>query len=97
MSDVCVSEHSAKGLTLEMPPAEELHNAFEAVGVSDNSRVVVYYGKDWSPSTRIFFTFDYAGLATVRLPRRRDGGLGDARQDPSRRSRRSRRKGRSRR
>ncbi|MGZ7032418.1 MAG: sulfurtransferase, partial [Thermoanaerobaculia bacterium] len=29
----------------------------------DNSRVVVYYGKDWvSPSTRIIFTLDYAGL-----------------------------------
>src|SRR4029079_15056806 len=27
------------------------------------SRVVVYYGKDWvSPSTRILFTLDYAGL-----------------------------------
>jgi thiosulfate/3-mercaptopyruvate sulfurtransferase len=31
--------------------------------VSDKSRVVVYFGKDWvSPTTRVIFTFDYAGL-----------------------------------
>jgi len=62
--DVSVSEHTPKtGLMLEMPAAEKLREQLEALGISDDSRVVVYYGKDWvSPSTRIIFTLDYAGL-----------------------------------
>ena len=61
--DVAVSEHSDKGLMLEMPSADDLRARLEALGISDDSRVVVYYGKDWvSPSTRILFTLDYAGL-----------------------------------
>jgi len=61
--DVSVSDHSGKGLMLEMPPAEDLRHRLEALGISDKSRVVVYYGKDWvSPSTRVMFTLDYAGL-----------------------------------
>jgi thiosulfate/3-mercaptopyruvate sulfurtransferase len=63
MADVSVSDHTPKGLMLEMPPADELRKRLEALGISDHSRVVVYYGKDWvSPSTRILFTLDYAGL-----------------------------------
>jgi thiosulfate/3-mercaptopyruvate sulfurtransferase len=63
MADVSVSDHTAKGLMLEMPPADDLRKRLEALGISDDSRVVVYYGKDWvSPSTRILFTLDYAGL-----------------------------------
>lgn len=63
MSDVSISDHSGKGLMLEMPPAEDLRHRLEALGISDKSRVIVYYGKDWvSPSTRILFTLDYAGL-----------------------------------
>ena len=35
------------------------------LGISDNSRIVVYYGKDWvTPSTRVVFTLDYAGLGS---------------------------------
>jgi thiosulfate/3-mercaptopyruvate sulfurtransferase len=63
MQDVSVSSHADNGLMLEMPPAEDLRKKLEALGISDNSRVIVYYGKDWvSPSTRIVFTLDYAGL-----------------------------------
>ena len=63
LKDISVSDHTGKGLMLEMPPAEELKKDLEALGISDASRVVVYYGKDWiSPSTRILFTLDYAGL-----------------------------------
>jgi thiosulfate/3-mercaptopyruvate sulfurtransferase len=63
MSEVSVSSHADNGLMLEMPSAEVLRKDLEALGISDNSRVVVYYGKDWvSPSTRIVFTLDYAGL-----------------------------------
>lgn len=63
VSDVSVSDHTDKGLMLEMPPADDLRHRLEALGISDKSRIVVYYGKDWvSPATRIVFTLDYAGL-----------------------------------
>ncbi|MEA2344543.1 MAG: thiosulfate/3-mercaptopyruvate sulfurtransferase [Thermoanaerobaculia bacterium] len=63
LADISVSDHSGKGLMLEMPAAEDLRHRLEALGISDSSRVVVYYGKDWvSPSTRVMFTLDYAGL-----------------------------------
>jgi thiosulfate/3-mercaptopyruvate sulfurtransferase len=63
LKDISISDHTGKGLMLEMPPADELRKDLEALGISDASRVVVYYGKDWvSPSTRIIFTLDYAGL-----------------------------------
>jgi thiosulfate/3-mercaptopyruvate sulfurtransferase len=52
-----------EGLMLELPPAAELRTKLEQYGISDNSRIVVYYGNDWiSPATRILFTLDYAGL-----------------------------------
>ena len=63
MADFAVSDHTDKGLMLEMPPADELRTRLQMFGISDDSRVIVYYGKDWvSPSTRILFTLDYAGL-----------------------------------
>jgi thiosulfate/3-mercaptopyruvate sulfurtransferase len=50
-------------LALEMPPIDQLRRQLEALGVSDDSRVVVYYGKDWySPSTRVLLTLQYVGL-----------------------------------
>ncbi|MFL5606817.1 MAG: sulfurtransferase, partial [Gemmatimonadaceae bacterium] len=68
MQDVSVSNHSHDtntGLMLEMPTADSLRKQLQALGISDNSRVVVYYGNDWvSPSTRIIFTLDYAGLGS---------------------------------
>jgi thiosulfate/3-mercaptopyruvate sulfurtransferase len=65
LADVSISDHTEKGLMLEMPPAEELRHKLEALGISDKSRVIVYYGKDWvSPSTRVLFTLDYAGLGS---------------------------------
>ena len=51
-------------LALQLPPAERLKAAFEKFGVSNDSRVVLYWGKDWySPTTRVYFTLDYVGLA----------------------------------
>jgi thiosulfate/3-mercaptopyruvate sulfurtransferase len=48
---------------LQMPTAEDLRQKLAAIGISDNSRIVVYYGKDWvTPATRVVFTLDYAGL-----------------------------------
>ena len=74
MGDVSISDHTEKGLMLEMPPAEDLRHMLEALGISDKSRVIVYYGKDWvSPSTRILFTLDYAGLGSTSSLL--DGGL----------------------
>jgi thiosulfate/3-mercaptopyruvate sulfurtransferase len=63
------------GLTLEMPPAESLRVSLEQLGISDDSRIVIYYGEDWvSPTTRLYFMLDYAGLggSTSLL----DGGMG---------------------
>lgn len=66
------SDHSGKGLMLEMLPAEVLRTRLEKFGIRDDSRVVVYYGKDWiSPTTRVLFTLDHAGLGSVSLL---DGG-----------------------
>ena len=54
------------GLTLEMLPAETLRERLAALGISDNSRVVVYNSDNsWTQSTRVMLTLDYAGLANV--------------------------------
>ena len=64
MSDISV-QHTSTMLMLEMLPADELRTKLEALGISDDSRIVVYYGNDWvSPSTRIIFNLDYAGLGS---------------------------------
>lgn len=75
LEDISVSEHSATGLILEMPKPDDLKARLEKLGISDDSRVIVYYGKDWvSPTTRYLFTLQYAGLgAHVSML---DGGLG---------------------
>jgi len=50
-------------LMLEMPDAARLHDALQRFGVSDHSRIIVYYSDEWfSPSTRVIYTLDYAGL-----------------------------------
>ncbi|MBL8298863.1 MAG: sulfurtransferase [Rhodanobacteraceae bacterium] len=68
------SEHTRDGLMLEMLPDEDLRARLEKLGISDNSRIVVYYGKDWvSPSTRVVFTLQYAGLG--ERTRLLDGGM----------------------
>jgi thiosulfate/3-mercaptopyruvate sulfurtransferase len=60
LQEISVSNHP-DGLALEMPP--DLRERLEKLGISDKSRVVVYYGKDWvSPTTRVLFTLDHAGL-----------------------------------
>jgi len=74
LDDVSVSEHTRDGLMLEMPNADALRARLEKLGISDASRVVVYYGNDWvSPATRVVFTLQYAGLGdrTTLL----DGGM----------------------
>src|SRR5947207_158871 len=64
----------AQGLILELPPVDQLKAAFEKLAVTNNSRIVVYFSKDWvTPTARVFMTLDYLGLGdrTSIL----DGGL----------------------
>ncbi|HEV8370262.1 MAG TPA: sulfurtransferase [Pyrinomonadaceae bacterium] len=58
-----ISTPPGQGLTLELPPVDELKATFEKFGVSDNSRIVIYFGKDWvKQTTRVFLTLDYLGF-----------------------------------
>lgn len=69
-----ISTPRGKGLILELPPVDQLKATFEKFGVSDDSRIVVYFSKDWvTPTSRVYFTLDYLGLGdrTSIL----DGGL----------------------
>jgi thiosulfate/3-mercaptopyruvate sulfurtransferase len=75
LDDISVSSHDHQnGLMLEMPQPDSLRARLEALGISDRSHVIVYYGNDWvSPATRVVFTLDYAGLgASASLL---DGGM----------------------
>lgn len=68
------SDHSGKGLMLEMPKAEKLRQALADLGISSDSRIVVYFSRDFvTPATRVILTLDYAGFGknTALL----DGGL----------------------
>ena len=60
-----------RGLGSELAAADQLKRVFEAAGVSDNSRVVLY-GTSTVAAARAFFTLDAAGHARVALL---DGGL----------------------
>jgi len=54
---------SAPGATLEIPPVEKLKSAFEDLGISNGSRIVICFLANYvSPSTRVYFTLDYLGL-----------------------------------
>ncbi len=69
-----ISDRSANGLALELPPVARLDSSFASLGVRSDSRVVLYFGSDWlSPTTRAWLTFEYLGLGdrTSIL----DGGL----------------------
>ena len=58
-----ISTPRGQGLILELPPVEQLKATFEKFGVTDNSRIIVYFGKDWvTPTSRVYFTLDYLGL-----------------------------------
>lgn len=62
------------GLVLEMPTAEQLRSQLSKFGISDNTKIIVYEANDWiSPSTRVVFTLDYAGLGKNVVVM--DGGL----------------------
>ena len=64
LDQISASDHGgAGGLMLEMPPSDTLRAHLAGLGISDRSRVIVYYGKDWvTPATRVIHTLEYAGL-----------------------------------
>jgi 3-mercaptopyruvate sulfurtransferase SseA len=51
-----ISTPRGQGLILELPSVDELKATFEKFGVTDNSRIVVYFSKDWvtPTSARLF-------------------------------------------
>lgn len=56
----------------ELPPDDQLKAALEGIGISDDSRVVIY-SPDWGPiASRLFFTLDYLGFNNAALL---DGGI----------------------
>jgi thiosulfate/3-mercaptopyruvate sulfurtransferase len=58
-----VGVKGATGLTLELPPMEQLVEVFSKLGVGNDSRIVVYRIKDWlTPSARVILTLDAMGL-----------------------------------
>ncbi len=76
LPDISISDRTGlgSGLTLEMPDAATLRQKFMSLGISDDSRIVVYFGNaPLQSATRVVFTLDYAGLGdqTSLL----DGGL----------------------
>jgi thiosulfate/3-mercaptopyruvate sulfurtransferase len=74
LRDIALPQAEAGGLSLQLPPPGKLAPTLESLGISDDSRIVVYYGNDWvTPATRVIFTLDYMGLGdrTTLL----DGGM----------------------
>jgi thiosulfate/3-mercaptopyruvate sulfurtransferase len=66
---------TVNGLRLELPSDGTLTEALAKLGITDNSRVVVYAGANNPQSaTRVWFTLDYAGLGGQAALL--DGGLG---------------------
>ena len=60
LSDISVSSDAA---TLELPPPDDLRARLEAIGISDDSRIVVYYGEGLvQAATRVVYTLQAAGL-----------------------------------
>jgi thiosulfate/3-mercaptopyruvate sulfurtransferase len=49
------------GIPNELPSPADLKAVLEAVGVSDDSRVILYGDTSVLPATRAYFTFDYLG------------------------------------
>lgn len=63
-----------EALTLELPNPDDLERLLESFGVSNDSRIVVYWGGEWvSQTTRVLFTLDWAGLGSQAALL--DGGL----------------------
>ena len=65
MSLQMISTPHGEGLMLQMPETEQLASVFQTMGVNDDSRIVVYWGKDSAtPTARVALTLDYLGLGS---------------------------------
>jgi thiosulfate/3-mercaptopyruvate sulfurtransferase len=63
-------------LSMEVPPADVLHQKMEALGISDNSRIVVYNENDeFQRGTRVMLSLEAAGFGDRSMLL--DGGLGE--------------------
>ncbi|HEU5217011.1 MAG TPA: rhodanese-like domain-containing protein, partial [Gemmatimonadales bacterium] len=61
-------------LSLELPSAERLDSVLESKGISNDSRIILYWAREYySPTSRTLFTLEYAGL--VGRVSIMDGGL----------------------
>ena len=50
-------------LALELPSVETLDSVFESKGISNDSRIVLYFARQYfSPTSRALFTLEYMGL-----------------------------------
>lgn len=51
------------GLNLQMLPPEELATLFESLGITDDSRIVIYFSSGWiTPAARVYLALDRVGL-----------------------------------
>jgi len=61
-------------LMLELPAKPRIDSVLAAKGITDDSRIVVYWGSDWnSPTSRVYLALTWAGLG--RRTSILDGGL----------------------
>ncbi|MHB1095459.1 MAG: sulfurtransferase [Gemmatimonadaceae bacterium] len=75
VADVSVGDRTGPGLGVEMPSPDTLLRRLAALGISDDSRVIVYYAKDMVyPASRILLALTYAGLG--ERASLLDGGMG---------------------
>ncbi len=52
-----------EGLRVELPPIDRLADVFEKLGVTNDSRIILYPLKDWnSPTARVYVTLDALGF-----------------------------------
>jgi len=70
-----------EGVTNELPPATELKKIFEAAGISDDSKVILYGEGSVLLATRTYFTLDYLGTAAAQRSSTRAGKMEGRRQD----------------
>jgi thiosulfate/3-mercaptopyruvate sulfurtransferase len=69
-----ITKRGERPLTTELPSMEVLKDVFEKLGVSNDSRVILYPVTDWlSPTTRILLTLDAVGMG--RQTSMLDGGF----------------------
>lgn len=52
-----------EGVPLELLADSDYEEILRSKGIRDDSRIVIYFGKDWvTPTARVYWTLDYLGL-----------------------------------